>query len=155
MCTCSDSPGDVAVVVDYYYTYGGYIALFITTCPRVIILAALQATGVFLSVLTITLHFGRCRQHSRQRPTAVLAVSNRWPRVGYNCGNRGNSDAVVEWIPAATLTQFVLSVFSSRDQQGESTSFFPTRFLLLPVFRIFLGFSTFSDHGPDFGDELQ
>ena len=79
---------------------GGYIVLFITACPRVTTLAALQTAGVFLSVLTITLHFVRCRQHSRQQPTS------RCHGLVIVCGNRGNSDAVVEWIPAAMIVQF-------------------------------------------------
>ena len=49
-CTFSDSPGNVAIVVDYYVYDGSWFdCSFFTACPRVITLTAFQTAGVFLS----------------------------------------------------------------------------------------------------------
>ena len=50
MCTFSDSPEDVVIVVDYYVLGGSWFdcSLF-TACLRVITLTALPTAGVFLS----------------------------------------------------------------------------------------------------------
>ena len=65
-------------------------------------LSAPQAAGLFLSVLTITVRFVRCRQHSRQQP--LEASSHEL----VSCGDGGNS---VLWIPAAMLLlQFRLRI---------------------------------------------
>ena len=43
----------------------------------------------------------RMLQAARQK-----ATNQSLPRVGYSLGERGHSDAVVEWIPAAMIVQF-------------------------------------------------
>ena len=83
--------------------YGGcwFGCFFFTACPRAVTLTALQTPSVFLSVFTASVLVLRCRQHFRQQ-----LLCSQSPRVAYLRGKGGDSDAAVEWIPAAMLVQF-------------------------------------------------
>ena len=94
------------IVVDYdAYAGSWFDCSCLTACLRVVTLTALQTAGVFLScVHDYRFFFVRRRQYSREQPNAALGVFRRNELVGR--GNRGSSDAVVEWILAAMLLQF-------------------------------------------------
>ena len=83
---------------------------FFTACLRVITLTALQAAGVFLSCVHDYRAF--CTVQAVLQ-TATIILPLYWYSVVSShemviCGNRGNSDAVVEWIPAAMLVRMLV-----------------------------------------------
>ena len=92
------------IVVDYYVFGGCWFDCSFIACLRVITLTALRTAGVFLSCVHDYRAFGTVQAVHK-------TTNNRWQSVVIShelvsCGNRGNSDGVVEWVPAAMLVQF-------------------------------------------------
>ena len=82
------------------------VPILCTTCLRVVTLTEFQTAGVFLSCVHDYRAFGTVQAVHK-------TTNNRWQSVVIShelvsCGNRGNSDAVVEWIPAAMLIRMLV-----------------------------------------------